>query len=215
MVGAPAALDFASGRGGSCVGMRSRVRPRARGKAGLGAAGALGAAVLFLTAAASAPARSSNSCGPCPLVATIKDGARTMLLQGTATSRPPARSQTSPFRARDRLTWRLTFHDLGARVSRATIRLGEPTGPGRYLFTLCGPCVSGAHGERRLGNGLAGALSAGVTCPRDCPPAAAWPLGASLHVLFADEGRTRVAGQLRYCLPNQYLHRNSCSPPGY
>jgi hypothetical protein len=100
-------------------------------------------------------------------------------------------------------------------VSRATIRLGKPTGPGRYLFTLCGPCASGVHGELRLGNGLAGVVSAGVTCPRDCPPAAAWPLGASLHVLLADRARTRVAGQLRYCLPDQYLHRNSCSPPGY
>jgi len=181
----------------------------------LGAAGALGAAVLFLTAVAGAPARSSNSCGPCPLVATIKDGAGTVLLQATATSRPPRRSQMYPFQAGDRLTWRLTFHNLSARVSRATIRLGNPTGPGRYLFTLCGPCTSGAHGQRALGNGLARAVTMGVTCPRDCPPAAAWPLGASLHVLFADEARTRVAGQLRYCAPNQYLHRNSCSPPGY
>jgi hypothetical protein len=213
--GTSAALDFASVRGGSYLAMRSRVRPTARGKAGVFAAGALGGAVLFLTAVASAPARNSNSCGPCPLVATIEDGAGTMLLQATATSRPPARSQMSPFQARDRLTWRLTFHDLDARVSRATIRLGKPTGPARYLFTLCGPCVSGAHGEMPLGNGLAQALSAGVTCRRDCPPAAAWPVGASLHVLLADEAGTRVAGQLRYCLPNQYLHRNSCAPPGY
>jgi hypothetical protein len=66
-----------------------------------------------------------------------------------------------------------------------------------------------------MGNGLASALTAGVTCHWGCPPAATWPLGASIDVLLADEAGTRVAGQLRFCAPNQYLHRNSCSPPGY
>ena len=195
--------------------MRSMGRFTAKSRPVVIAAGALGTGVLFLTAVASAPARSSNSCGPCPLVATIKSGSGTMLLQATATSRPPARSQTTPFQAGDRLTWRLTFHDLSARVSRAKIRLGSPTRPGRYLFTLCSPCMSGAHGRLTLGHGLARALSAGVTCHRDCPPAAAFPVGASIEILLADRARTRVAGQLRYCFPNQYLHRNSCSPPGY
>jgi hypothetical protein len=37
---------------------------------------------------ASVPARTANSCGPCPLVATIKDGSMTVLFQGTATSTP-------------------------------------------------------------------------------------------------------------------------------
>src|SRR5262249_46777164 len=109
--------------------MGSRVRPGARSRAAVVAAGALGAAVLFLTAVARAPARSSNSCGPCTLVATIKHGSRTVLFQGTATSTPPTRSQNSPFRASDRLTWRLTY-DLNAPVSRVTIRLGAPNGSG-------------------------------------------------------------------------------------
>jgi hypothetical protein len=190
------------------------------------AVGALGATVRSLAVVADAPARVSNSCGPCPLVATIKDGSRTVLLQGAATSRPVRRSQNLPFQASDRLTWRLTFHDLNAPVARATIRLGPPTGHGRYLFTLCGPCASGVHGDVPLGNALARVVTAGVvpTCkmveagqprPRGCPPAKAWPMGASLHVLLADQAGTRVAGQLRFCGPHQYRHRNSCSPPGY
>src|SRR5262249_39097595 len=135
---------------------------------------------------------------------------------GAATSTPPKRSQMSPFEARDRLTWRLTFHDLNARVSRATVRLGTPNKPGRYLFTLCSPCISGVRGEVALGNGLAGVLNAGVTCHEGCPPAAGVPLGASVHVLLADKAGSRFAGQLRYCaLTKTHLHRNSCSPPGY
>lgn len=170
---------------------------------------------MLLTVTASARARSANGCGPCSLVATIRHGSTTVLLQGTAASTPPARSQTSPFRPTDHLTWRLTFRHLTARVSRATVRLGTPNAPGRYLFTLCRRCRSDAHGQMPLGTGLARVLTAGVTCHQHCPPAASWPLGASIDVLLTDAARTRLAGTLRFCAPNQYRHRNSCSPPGF
>jgi hypothetical protein len=126
-------LDFACRRGGSCVLMRSRVLS-ARSRVLVIGVGALGATAFSLAVAVSASARIANSCGPCPLVATIKDGSRTVLFQGAATSRPPSRSQNLPFRASDRLTWRLTFHDLDAPVARVTIRLGTPNGRGRYLL---------------------------------------------------------------------------------
>jgi hypothetical protein len=178
------------------------------------AAVALGSAALLFTTVASAPARISNSCGPCPFVATIKDGSRTVLLQAVATSTPPRRSQDWPFWATDRLTWRLTFHGLDSGVSRATLRLGTIGSSGRYLFTLCGPCSPGAHGKVALGKGLARAATHWLKCPR-CPLAAKWPIGATLNILLADPRGTRLAGELRYCGPNEYLHRNSCSPPGY
>jgi hypothetical protein len=120
----------------------------------------------------------------------------------------------SPFLATDRLTWRLTFHGLDTRVSRATLRLGTIGSPGRYLFTLCGPCSPGAHGKVALGNGLAGAVTYRLECP-GCPLAARWPVGATLNILLADPRGTRLAGELRACAPNEYLHRNSCAPPGY
>ena len=164
------------------------------------AAVALGSAALLFTAVASAPARISNSCGPCPFVATIKDGSRTVLLQAVGTSTPPRRSQMRPFWATDRLTWRLTFHGLDAGVSRATLRLGTIRSPGRYLFTLCGPCSSGAHGKVALGNRLARAVTYRLECPR-CPLSARWPVGATLNILLADPRGTRLAGELRYCTP--------------
>jgi hypothetical protein len=178
------------------------------------AAVALGSAALLFTAVASAPARITNSCGPCPSVATIKDGSRTVLLQAVAISRPPRRSQDWPFWATDRLTWRLTFHGLDTGVSRATLRLGTIRSPGRYLFTLCGPCSQGAHGKVASGKGLARAATYWRKCP-NCPLAAEWPIGATLNILLADPRGTRLAGELRFCEPNEYLHRNSCSPPGY
>jgi hypothetical protein len=198
------------------VGATVRTRFTARRRAAVTAAGVLGAAALVLTAVASAPARTANSCGPCSLVATIKDGSMTALLQATATSTPPRRSQNNPFYPTDLLAWRLTFHDLHARVSRATIRLGTLDRPGRYLFTLCGPCASGAQGEVELGRGLSGALNAAQTaCHARRSPAAKYPLCVSVHLLLADHVSTRIAGELRMCFPNQYLHRNSCAPPGY
>ena len=194
--------------------MRSRFTARRRAAAT--ASGVLVGVAFVLTAVASSPARTANSCGPCSLVATMKDGSMTALLQATATSTPPMRSQNSPFYPTDRFTWRLTFHDLHARVSRATISLGTLDRPGRYLFTLCGPCASGAQGQVELGHGLSGALNAAQTaCHARRSPAAKYPLCASVHLLLADHAGTRIAGQLRMCFPNQYLHRNSCAPPGY
>jgi hypothetical protein len=111
---------------------------RVRIKALVIAVGALGATVLPLAVAANAPARVSSSCGPCPLVATIKDGI------------PACKTKEA----------------------------GQPS-------------------------------------PRDCPPAAKYPLGASLHVLLANQAGTRIAGWVRFCWPDEYRHRNSCSPPGY
>ena len=150
------------------------------------AAVTLGSAALLFTAVASAPARISNSCGPCPFVAAIKDGSRTVLLQAVATSTPARRSQMRPFWATDRLTWRLTFHGLDTGVSRATLRLGTIGSPGRYLFTLCGPCSSGAHGKVALGNRLAGA----VTYRLECPGAPFQPGGRSVrHSTFFSQIR--------------------------
>jgi hypothetical protein len=83
------------------------------------------------------------------------------------------------------------------------------------LFTLCRPCGFGAGGRMQLGPGLAGVLSRGVICHRGCPPAEAWPLGAYLIVTMTPGSAATLRGQLRYCAPNQYHHRNSCSPPGY
>ena len=95
------------------------------------------------------------------------------------------------------------------------LRLGTIGSPGRYLFTLCGPCSPGAHGKVALGDGLARMLSAEqINCPK-CPLAARWPVGATLNILLADPRGTRLAGELGACAPDQYLHRNSCSPPGY
>ena len=173
-------------------------------------------ATFFSLAAGAAPApvRALNGCGPCLLVATIKSDPGTALFDGTAASTPTWRSGNSGFRLGDRLNWRLTFH-LTAQVSRAFVKLGTPREPGRYLFTLCAPCLSGARGELPLGPNLVRVLNAGVTCHRDCPPAAAWPLGAYIDVRLTSISYPELSGQLRFCAPNQYRHRNSCAPPGY
>lgn len=178
-------------------------------------AGVLVASFLFATAGATAPTRAANSCGPCRLVATMKSGDQRVLFDATAASTPVERSQTSPFRADDHWTWRLTSRIGTSSVDSAVLRLGDPSHPGQTLFTLCRPCLLGAGGHLQLGSGLAGVLNRGVTCHTGCPPAEAWPVGAYLLVKLTPGSAVTLTGQLRYCAPNQYRHRNSCSPPGY
>ena len=144
----------------------------------------------------------------------MKRGDQRVLFDATATSTPVRRSQEYPFRASDHWTWRLTSRGGSGSMHSAAVRIGTPSHPGRMLFTLCGPCASGVGGRMQLGAGLAGVLTRGRICQSNCPPAESWPLDAYLVVTLTP-GSAPLRGQLRDCRPNQYRHRNSCSPPGY
>ena len=174
----------------------------------------VGVWAVLLAAPAGVPARGLNGCGPCSLVATMKADGGTALFDGTASSVPLNRSANVGFQVGDSLSWRLAFRDLGT-VQSARVRLGTATDPGRYLFTLCAPCVSGAHATRRLGPALVKLFNTLGTCHANRSPSESWPLCAYITLALAGGAQRTVGGQLRYCAPNQYRHRNSCAPPGY
>jgi hypothetical protein len=48
------------------------------------------------------------------------------------------------------LTWRLTFSRLTGRALAAHVHLGRPGVAGPVAVPLCGPCVSGVHGTKKV-----------------------------------------------------------------
>jgi hypothetical protein len=48
------------------------------------------------------------------------------------------------------LTWRLTFSRLTGKALAAHVHLGRPGVAGPVAVPLCGPCLSGAHGTKKV-----------------------------------------------------------------
>jgi CHRD domain len=76
------------------------------------------------------------------------------LAAGAETPRPKGASRASGlFTATltgSSLSWRLTFARLTGKAIAAHVHLGRPGVAGPVAVPLCGPCVSGAHGTRKL-----------------------------------------------------------------
>jgi CHRD domain len=69
---------------------------------------------------------------PRPKEASLATGAFTATLTGSS------------------LSWRLSFARLTGKALAAHVHLGRPGVAGPVAVPLCGPCVSGAHGTKRL-----------------------------------------------------------------
>ena len=61
------------------------------------------------------------------------------------------------------LSWRLTFSRLTGKALAAHIHLGRPGAAGPVAVPLCGPCVSGVHGTKKLAAKVRLALLSGGT----------------------------------------------------
>jgi hypothetical protein len=61
------------------------------------------------------------------------------------------------------LTWRLTFSRLTGRAVAAHVHLGRQNVAGPVAISLCGPCLSGAHGRVTVTARLRTALLGGGT----------------------------------------------------
>jgi CHRD domain len=59
------------------------------------------------------------------------------------------------------LSWRLTFSRLTGKALAAHVHLGRPGVAGPVAVPLCGPCLSGAHGTKRLTAKVRSALLSG------------------------------------------------------
>ena len=175
--------------------------------------------------ASDATGRALNSCGPCPVVATLLPTSKQHgssepalgLLRAVLISHPPQRSQMDFFNQHDTLSWRLTFQNLTGPASAAQIRVGRPGATGPVAITLCAPCKSGAHGNVALGRPLAIAVNQGPICVTQPPCSLAEPsqVGAYVEIRTSAHPQGEIRGQLRDCFRNQYKHRGACTPPGY
>jgi hypothetical protein len=76
------------------------------------------------------------------------------LAAGSETPRPTGASRASGlFTATltgSSLAWRLTFSRLTGKALAAHVHLGRPGVAGPVAVPLCGPCVSGAHGTKKV-----------------------------------------------------------------
>jgi hypothetical protein len=59
------------------------------------------------------------------------------------------------------LSWRLTFSRLTGKGLAAHVHLGRPGVAGPVAVPLCGPCVSGAHGTKKVTAKVRSALLSG------------------------------------------------------
>jgi CHRD domain len=59
------------------------------------------------------------------------------------------------------LSWRLTFSRLTGKALAAHVHLGRPGVAGPVAVPLCGPCVSGVHGTKKLTAKVRSALLTG------------------------------------------------------
>lgn len=59
------------------------------------------------------------------------------------------------------LAWRLTFSRLTGKALAAHVHLGRPGVAGPVAVPLCGPCVSGAHGTKKVTAKVRTALRSG------------------------------------------------------
>jgi hypothetical protein len=59
------------------------------------------------------------------------------------------------------LTWRLTFSGLTGKALAAHVHTGRPGVSGPVAVPLCGPCVSGAHGTKKVTATVRSALLTG------------------------------------------------------
>jgi hypothetical protein len=59
------------------------------------------------------------------------------------------------------LSWRLTFSRLTGKALAAHVHLGRPGVAGPVAVPLCGPCVSGAHGSKKVTAKVRSALLSG------------------------------------------------------
>jgi hypothetical protein len=59
------------------------------------------------------------------------------------------------------LSWRLTFSRLTGKALAAHVHLGRPGVAGPVALPLCGPCVSGVHGTKKVTAKVRSALLAG------------------------------------------------------
>jgi hypothetical protein len=59
------------------------------------------------------------------------------------------------------LSWRLAFSRLTGRALAAHIHLGRPRVAGPVAVPLCGPCVTGAHGTKKVTAKVRSALLSG------------------------------------------------------
>jgi hypothetical protein len=112
------------------------------------AAAGLFAAGLGLAASGSSSTKLSarlaaRSETPHPKGASLAIGAFTATLTGSS------------------LSWRLTFSRLTGKALAAHVHLGRPGVAGPVAVPLCGPCVSGVHGTKRLTAKVRSALMSG------------------------------------------------------
>ena len=63
--------------------------------------------------------------------------------------------------SRSSLSWRLSFSRLTGRALAAHVHLGRPGVAGPVAVPLCGPCLSGAHGTKRVTARVRSALLSG------------------------------------------------------
>jgi hypothetical protein len=113
------------------------------------AAAGLFVAGLGLAASGSTPTKLSARLGaaaerPHPQGATAATGRFTASLSGST------------------LTWRLTFTKLTGKALAAHVHLGRPGVEGPVAVPLCGPCVSGVRGAKRVTAKVRLALLAGT-----------------------------------------------------
>jgi hypothetical protein len=87
------------------------------------------------------------------------------LAAGAETPRPKGASHASGiFTATltgSSVSWRLTFSRLTGKALAAHIHLGRPGVSGPVAVPLCGPCVSGAHGTKKVTAKVRSALLSG------------------------------------------------------
>jgi hypothetical protein len=87
------------------------------------------------------------------------------LAAGAETPRPKGASHASGiFTATltgSSVSWRLTFSRLTGKALAAHIHLGRPGVSGPVAVPLCGPCVTGAHGTKKVNAKVRAALLSG------------------------------------------------------